>query len=91
VIDHDALDDAFREETDDPLVADRRNFFKVELWTKDGRHIERLLFAGNSLDKARALFAAYNKRRPRARLTIRQRTRVVDEWPKLGTGRPDRK
>jgi hypothetical protein len=54
---------------DDPLVADRRNFFKVELWTRDG-HIERLLFAGNNLDKARALFAAYGKRRPRARLTI---------------------
>jgi hypothetical protein len=26
-------DNPFREETDDPLVADRRNFFKVELWT----------------------------------------------------------
>jgi hypothetical protein len=22
--------------SDDPLLADRRNFFKVELWTKDG-------------------------------------------------------
>ncbi len=62
-------DNPFREETDDPLVADRRNFFKVELWTNDGRHVERLLFAGNNLDKARALFAAYGKRRPRARLT----------------------
>jgi hypothetical protein len=29
--------DLFQEETDDPLVADRRNFFKVELWTRDGR------------------------------------------------------
>ena len=71
----------FREETDDPLVADRRNFFKVELWTRDGLHVERLLFAGNNLDKARALFAAYGKRRPRARLTIRQRSRVVAERP----------
>ena len=60
-------DDPFREETDDPLVADRRNFFKVELWTRDGRHVERLLFAGNSLDNARALFAAYGKWRPRGR------------------------
>jgi hypothetical protein len=74
-------DNPFREETDDPLLADRRNFFKVELWTKDGQHVERLLFAGNSLDKARALFAAYGKRRPRARLTIRQRSRIVAEWP----------
>ena len=73
--------DLFREETDDPLVADRRNFFKVELWNKDGQHVERLLFAGNSLDNARALFAAHGKRRPRARLTIRQRSRVVAEWP----------
>jgi hypothetical protein len=47
--------------------------------TRDGRHV--LLFAGNSLDEARALFAAYGKRRPRARLTIRQRSRVVAEWP----------
>jgi hypothetical protein len=65
----------------DSLVADRRNFFKVELWTKDSRHVEQLLFAGNNLDKARALFAAYAKTRPRARLTIRQRSRVVAEWP----------
>ena len=73
--------DPFREETDDPLVADRRNFFKVELWTRDSQHVERLLFAGSSLDKARALFAAYGKRRPRARLTIRQRSRVLAERP----------
>ncbi len=75
--------DLFQEETDDPLVADWRNFFKVELWSRDGRHVERLLFAGNSLDKARALFAAYGRRRPRARLTIRQRSRVLEEGPKL--------
>jgi hypothetical protein len=74
-------DKPFREETDDPLVADQRNFFKVELWTGDGLHVERLLFAGNSLDKARALFAAYGRRRPRARLTIRPRSRLVAEWP----------
>jgi len=71
--------DPFREEADDPLVADRRNFFKVELWTRDGQHVEWLLFAGNSLDKARALFAAHGKRRPRARFTIRQRSRVLAE------------
>ena len=51
--------DLFNEETTDPFVADRRNFFKVELWTRDGLHIERLLFAGNSLDNARAVFAAF--------------------------------
>jgi hypothetical protein len=71
----------FREETDDPLVADRRSLFKVELWTRDGQHVERLLFAGNNLAEARALFVAYGKRRPRARLTIRQRSRVLAERP----------
>jgi hypothetical protein len=25
------------EETDDPLYADRRNFYKVEKWSRDGR------------------------------------------------------
>ena len=74
--------DLFQEETDDPLVADQRNFFKVELWSRDGRQVERLLFAGNSLEKARALFAANGKRRPRARLTIRQRSRVLAERPR---------
>ena len=48
---------------DDSLVADRRNFFKVELWTRDGLRVDQLLFAGNSFDKARALFTAYGKRR----------------------------
>jgi hypothetical protein len=26
------------EETDDPLYADERNFYKVEKWRRDGRH-----------------------------------------------------
>ena len=42
--------------------------------------IERLLYAGNNLDKARELFAAAVKHRPRMRLTIRQRTRVPEQW-----------
>jgi hypothetical protein len=50
---------------------DRRPAYllQVELWAKGGHHVERLPFAGNSA------------RCPRARLTIRQRTRVVAEWP----------
>jgi hypothetical protein len=40
-----------------------------------------MLWAGNSLDKARALFSAEVRRRPRGRYTIRQRSRVLDEWP----------
>jgi hypothetical protein len=38
------------EETDDPLYADRRNFYKVKKWTKHGQRIEGLLVGGNSLD-----------------------------------------
>src|ERR1700733_10165122 len=69
------------EETDHPLRAEDRNFYKVEKWTKDGQKIERLLYGGNNLDKARALFAEAIKHRPRIRLTIRQRTRVLFQWP----------
>jgi hypothetical protein len=64
------------EETDNPVRAGDHNFYKVEKWTKDGLKIERLLYPGNNLDKARELFAEAIKHRPRIRLTIRQRTRV---------------
>jgi hypothetical protein len=69
------------EETDDPLYADDRNFYKVEKWTRDGMKVDRMLYAGNDLDKARELFASAVKHRPRIRLTIRQRTRVLQQWP----------
>jgi hypothetical protein len=41
---------------------------------------ERMLHAGNSLDRARAIFQAEIRRRPRGRYTIRQRTRVLEKW-----------
>jgi hypothetical protein len=69
------------EETQDPLVADARNFYKVEKWTRDGTKVDSLLYAGNNLDKARDVFTKAIKHRPRIRLTIRQRTRVLDQWP----------
>jgi hypothetical protein len=34
------------EETSDPNYADKRNFYKVEKWTKDGMRLERLVYAG---------------------------------------------
>jgi hypothetical protein len=40
-----------------------------------------MLWAGNSLDDARKIFQAEAKRRPRGRYTIRQRSRVLDQWP----------
>ena len=70
------------EQTDEPLIADHRNFYKVEKWTKDGARVERMLYAGSNLDKAREVFASAIYHRPRIRLTIRQRTRVLEEWPK---------
>lgn len=39
-----------------------------------------MLYAGTSLDKARAVFADYARRQPAARLTIRQRSRMLDQW-----------
>jgi hypothetical protein len=67
--------------TTDPVVADLNNFYKVEVWTPDDV-IERLLFAGTSLDRARQVFADYARCRPAARLTIRQRMRVLAQSPK---------
>ena len=52
------------EETQDPLRADDRNFYKVERWTKDGLHITDPLYAGNDLERARKIFTAATKSRP---------------------------
>lgn len=65
------------EETDNPLLADDRNFYKVEKWTKGGTKVDRLFYAGNNLEKAHKLFATAIKYRPRIGLTVRQRTRVA--------------
>ena len=59
------------EETDDPTHADRRNFYKVEKWSRDGQRVVDMLFAGSNLDKARRIFERMTKHRPRIRLTIR--------------------
>ena len=67
------------EETDDPVYADRRNFYKVEKWSRDGLRVELMLYAGNNLHKARRIFERTTKHRPHIRLTIRQRMRVLDE------------
>jgi hypothetical protein len=74
-------DDWSDEETNEPLIADHRNFYKVEKWTRDGTKIDSLLYAGNNLGKAQLIFANEIKRRPRIRLTIRQRMRVLQQWP----------
>jgi hypothetical protein len=76
------MGDWFDEETDDPTHADRRNYYKVEKWTRDGQRIAELVFGGSSLHKARRVFDRMTRRWPRIRLTIRQLTRVLAEWPK---------
>lgn len=44
---------------------------------------------GNNLDKARRIFERAIKHRARIRLTIWQRTRVLDQWPRrVGRTRP---
>ena len=75
-------DDWSDEETFDPLKADDRNFYKVEKWTKDGSKVDHMLYAGSNLDKAREVFTEAIYHRPRIRLTIRQRTQVLEQWPK---------
>src|SRR5215475_11762026 len=75
------MNDQLDEETDDPLVADVRNFYKVEKWTRDGMRVDSLLYAGNNLSKAQEVFANAIKHRPKIRITIRQRTRVLQRWP----------
>jgi hypothetical protein len=47
-----------------------------------------LLYAGNSLGRAQAVFENAIKHRPRIRLTIRQQTRVLEQWPRLATPPP---
>jgi hypothetical protein len=71
-------DDLPNEETNSPDFADQQNFYKVEKWTKDGIKVDRMLYAGSNLDKARELFRQAVKHRPRIRRTIRQRTGVPD-------------
>ena len=70
-------DDWSHEEADDPLYADQRNFYKVEKWSRDGQRVNEMLFAGSSLGKAQCIFERFIWRRPRSRLTIRQRARVL--------------
>ena len=74
------LNDWSGEETGDPLYADDRNFYKVSNGRADGMAVERLLYAGNSLAKAEDISARAIKHRPRIRLTIRQHTRVLQQF-----------
>ena len=41
-----------------PLHADRRNFYKVEKWSRDGQRVEEMLFVGNSAQQVTLGFGA---------------------------------
>jgi hypothetical protein len=46
------------------------NLYNAEKWAKDGTKVDRLLYAGNNLEKARKPFADAMKHRPRIRPTM---------------------
>jgi hypothetical protein len=54
---------------------------KVERWDAAELHVVELLHASNDLSRAREIFAAEKKRRPRGRYTLRQNIRVLERWP----------
>ena len=66
----------------DPVLADARNFYKIKKWTKDGTKVDCTLFASSSLDRVREVFIEAIKHWPRIRLTLRQKTQVLEQWPK---------
>jgi hypothetical protein len=70
------------EETDDPLYADDRHFYKVEIWADEEPQVTAMLYGGTSFERARMIFADAVSWRPRGHYTIRQRIRVLDKWPK---------
>jgi hypothetical protein len=40
-----------------------------------------MLYSGSNLDKAREVFTEAIRHRPRTRLTIRQRSQALEQWP----------
>ena len=70
------MNDRSDEEADNLPPADDRNFYKVEKGSKDGTEVERMLYAGSNLRQGHQASATI-------RLTIRQRTRVLQQWPAI--------
>jgi hypothetical protein len=59
--------------TDDDLP------FKVEQWDPEGNQIERVIARAANLIVGRRAFEAACRQYPKARLTLRQGIRVIDE------------
>jgi hypothetical protein len=67
------------------LTSRTMRMIAISTRSRNGRgtetNVDSLLYAGNSLDEAPHIFAEAIRRRPRITLTIRQRTRVLDQYP----------
>lgn len=57
-------------------------FYKVEKRTKDRTKVDSCSTPATISKKDREIFVQAVKHRPRIRLAIRQRTRVLERWPK---------
>ena len=57
-------------ETNDPLIADHRNFYPVETCTKDGSRVDRMLFAGSNLVRRERSSTGRSSVRPRGQQDV---------------------
>ena len=64
-----------------PRLAGQSRGYSCESAVTDGSKLDHTLYAGSNPDKTQTVFAAAIKHRPRIRPTIRQRTRVLEQWP----------
>jgi hypothetical protein len=53
--------------------------FKVEEWDRDGNRIERVIARADNLIVGRRAYEAARRQYPKARLTLRQGIRVIEE------------
>ena len=53
--------------------------FKVEQWDRDGNRIERVIARADNLIVGRRAYEAACRQYPKARLTLRQGIRVIEE------------
>jgi hypothetical protein len=63
-------------------MADSDLPFRIEQWDAADQRVERLIAASDSLIVARAAFVAAPAEYPKARLTLRQQTRIIESHPK---------
>jgi hypothetical protein len=79
----DALPDSWSErQTESFTEAFSCGFYMVLERSRDGEdHVVRMLYGGNRLPKALAIFAERVRARPRGHWTVQQGARVIEKWP----------